>query len=147
MPGTIEAGKFYSYFTSGVYNTTTRTADGFIVEDPIPNDIDWSVTNVRLVNAVHNAPAVTLYAKNVETGVEYTIGGPVAYKAAGEFVAIPPGAYDLRARAAGATTDSFTRANVALEAGRHQTIATRGDFTSTSTTATNRRFLDNTINR
>ena len=147
VPGTIEAGKYYSYFTSGVYNTTTRTADGFIVEDPIPVDIDWTVTNVRLVNAVHNAPAVTLYAKNVETGVEYTLGGAVAYKGAGEFVAIPPGAYDLRARATGATTDSFTRANVAFERGRHYTIATRGDFTSTSTTAASRRFLDSTINR
>lgn len=144
VSATLEAGKFYSYFQSGFYNATTQTTDGFIVEDNFPQEIDWTVSTVRFVNAVSNAPALTLYAKNVETNEEYAIGGSIAYKSGGEFVEIPPGAYNLRARAAGATTDAYTRANVAFSPGRVNTIATRGDYTSTSTTAANRRFLDNT---
>ena len=147
VPATIEAGKFYSYYQSGVYNTATKTADGFIVVDDFPATIDWTVTLVRLVNAVHNAPAMTLYARNVETNEEFTIGGAVAYKAAGAFTTLPPGTYNLRARATGATTDTFTRTNTTFEPGRVYTINTRGDFTSTSTTAANRRFLDLTQNR
>lgn len=147
VPATIEAGKFYSYYQSGTFNATTKTSDGFIVEDDFPAKIDWTVSMVRLVNAVSNAPPVTLYARNLETNQEYTIGGAVAYKEAGDFVEIPPGTYNLRARATGATTDSYTVANVAFEPGTVYTMSTRGDFTSTSTTAVNRRFLDNTINR
>lgn len=144
VPATIEEGKFYSYFQSGFYDAGTMSADGFIVEDDFPAAVDWTVSTVRFVNAVSNAPSLTLYATNVETDQEYAIGGSVAYKGAGAFVELPPGAYDLRARADGETTDAYTRANVIFEPGRVYTIATRGDYTSTSTTAASRRFLDNT---
>lgn len=144
---TLEEGKFYSYFQSGFYNATTQSAEAFIVEDDFSNEINWNVSSVRLVNAVSNAPSLTLYATNVETDQEYTIGGSVAYANAGAFTDLPPGTYDLRARADGATTDAYTRTNVIFEPGRVYTISTRGDYTSTSTTAAARRFLDSTINR
>lgn len=147
LPATLEQGKLYSYYLGGIYNSTGKTADAFIVEDDYPDTIDWTVSMVRLVNAVGNAPAVTMYAKNNETGTEYTIGGPAAYKSASAFTVLPPGSYNLRARAAGATTDSFTRTNATFEPGIVYTVTTRGDFTSNSTTAANRRFLDITINR
>ncbi len=33
---TIEAGKNYSFYQSGFYNSTTKTVEAFIVEDPFP---------------------------------------------------------------------------------------------------------------
>jgi len=38
---TIEDGKYYSFYMSGFYNTTTKTVEGFVVEDnfPIPTDL------------------------------------------------------------------------------------------------------------
>ena len=148
LPVTIEAGKRYSFYQSGVYNTTTKTVDSFIVEDPFIAERDWSVAYVRFVNAIYNAQPMTLYAKNRDsTGVEVTIGGPVAYKSAGEFTAVPNGVYDLSARYPGATTSAISRTSVSFVAGRVYTIAARGDITVTSTSASNRPFLDYTTNR
>ena len=36
LQATLEANKIYSYYVSGFYNTTTKTEEAFIVEDPIP---------------------------------------------------------------------------------------------------------------
>src|SRR6266576_6413681 len=30
----IEDGKYYSFYMSGIYNTTTKSVEGFVVEDP-----------------------------------------------------------------------------------------------------------------
>jgi hypothetical protein len=145
---TIEPGKFYSYYVSGFYNATSRTADAFVVEDNFPSQIDWTVANVRFVNAISNSQQpMTLFITNTQTGQEITIGGQVAYKAASSFVTVPPGAYDLRTRYAGSTTNQIVRTGVPFEPGRVYTITARGDITVTSTTATNRPFLDNTVNR
>jgi hypothetical protein len=142
---TIAAGKYYSYYTSGLYNTTTKTVDGFIVEDPIP-EFDYSVAKVRFVNAIYNSTPMTLIARNtVAPNPETTIGGAVAYKAAGEFVSVAPGSYDLRTTGTG--TNLPTRAAVTFTAGRVYTITARGDITVVSTTLANRPFLDNTLNR
>jgi hypothetical protein len=146
-PATIEGGKYYSYYQSGFYNSTTRTADGFVVEDNFPATIDWAVAQVRFVNAISNAQPMTLRITNTEANQEITVGGEVAYKAAGAFVAVPPGAYDLMTRYAGSTTNQIVRTGVPFEPGRIYTITARGDITVTSTTATNRPFLDNTTNR
>lgn len=146
LPATIEAGKHYSFYQSGVYNATTKTVDSFIVEDPFIEERDWSVAYVRFVNAIHNAAPMTLYAKNRDsTGVEVTIAGPVAYKSAGAFTAVPNGVYDLSTRYTGSGTNAITRTSVTFVAGRVYTVTARGDITSTSTT--NRPFLDNTANR
>lgn len=132
---TIEDGKYYSFFMSGIYSTVTKTAEAFIVEDPIPTTIDFAVAHVRLVNAVSNATGdLTLYAINTAVGsVETAVGGALVYKAAGAFVSVPAGTYNLRVRATGAGTDLITRAGVSLVGGRVYTITARGNTATAST--------------
>ena len=144
---TIAPGKVYSYYMSGFYDATAKTSDAFIVEDPFVDQKDFSVAYVRLVHAISNANPMTLYAKNTTTGAETAIGGSVAYKSAGAFTALPGGVYDLNTRYAGSSTNVITRTAVSFSAGSVYTISARGDITITSTTATNRPFLDNTANR
>lgn len=144
---TLENGKSYSFYQSGFYNTTAKTVDAFVVEDPFIDDIDWSVAYVRFVNAISNANAMTLYVTHQTTSEETAVGGPVAYKSAGPFTAIPSGLYNLATRNAGSSTNAIARTDVSFSAGRVYTITARGDITVTSTTATNRPFLDNTANR
>ncbi|HEX8429887.1 MAG TPA: DUF4397 domain-containing protein [Longimicrobium sp.] len=143
----IQPGKHYSVFLSGLYNTTTKKVDSFVVEDAFPASIDYSTAHVRFVNGIFNATPMTLYARNTTTGAEIAIGGPVAYKGGGEFVAVPNGVYDISTRVAGSTTGVIVRAAVSFSSGRVYTIASRGDMTVPGTTATNRPFLDNTANR
>ena len=147
VPFTIEDGKYYSFYQSGPYNTTTKTVDAFVVEDPIPEERDYAVGTVRFVNAIYNSQPMTLYAKHTVTGEEVAIGGPVAYKSAGAFTTLPNGVYDLSTRVTGSATNVITRTGVSFSLGRVYTITARGDITITSTTATNRPFLDNTLNR
>lgn len=147
LSATLGAGKAYSYYQSGPYNSSTKTVDAFIVEDAFSAEIDWSTAYVRFVHAIYNANPMTLYAVNRETGQEIAIGGPVAYKAGGAFVPVPNAVYDLRTRYAGATTSAIVRTNEGFLAGKVYTITARGDITITSATALNRPFLDNTANR
>jgi hypothetical protein len=143
----IADGKYYSYFISGIYNATAKTAEAFIVEDPLPA-VDPAMAYVRFVNAISNGPAMTLSVKNSSTGTTTAIGGDVAYKSGGAFIAIPGGIYDLTTRVAGASTDAITRTAVSFSAGRVYTIGARGDYTLPSTgTSANRPQLDNTANR
>lgn len=144
---TIADGKFYSFYMTGFYNTAAKTSDAFALEDTYPVDIDWSVAKVRLVHAIPNANPLTLYAANTITNDTLTIGGPVVYKSGGAFIDLPPGVYNLFARYTDSTTNKVTRTGVSLFGGRVYTIGARGDITITSTTATNRPFLDNTTNR
>lgn len=147
VPFNLADGKRYSLFISGIYNTTSKSAEGFVVEDPFPDTYDYSVMNVRFVNAISNAPALTLYVRNTTTQVETVIGGATAYKAATAFVAVPNGTYDVFTRATGSTTNLMLRTGISLVAGRYGTIAARGDFTVTSATAATRPQLDFTLNR
>ena len=147
VQATLETGKAYSYYLSGLYNTTTKKSDAFVVEDPIPATIDFTKATVRFVNAIHNSSPMVLYAKETTTGTEFAIGSAVAYKAAGAFTPIPGAIYDLSTRAPGSSTNIITRAGVTFENRKVYTITARGDITVTGSTATNRPFLDNTANR
>jgi len=147
LPATLEAGKFYTFYLSGFYNTTAKTSDAFIVEDPFPANFDYAQAYVRFVNASPNASPMTLFAKNTTTAAEVALGGAVAYKAAGTFTALPAATYDLSTRVAGSSTNAISRTGVSFVAGNVYTISARGDMTVTSTSATNRPFLDNTANR
>lgn len=140
-------GKYYSFFQSGFYNTTTKTVEAFVVEDPLPPTIDYAFAYVRFVHAISNAQPMTLYAKNTTTTSEFPVGGEVAYKGAGGFTALAQATYDLSTRYAGTSTNAIVRTAVSFAAGRVYTITARGDITVVSTTATNRPFLDNTTNR
>src|SRR5205814_2376341 len=51
---TIEDGKYYSFYMSGFYNTTTKTVEGFIVEDNFSDATDFTMATVRFVNAISN---------------------------------------------------------------------------------------------
>lgn len=145
---TIDAGRAYSYFQSGVYDATAKTVDAFVVEDPIPAQVDYSVARVRLVNASANASPMTLHAAPDSGGAEVAIGGAVAYKSAGAFASITPGVYDVFARVEGAATNTALRDALSFEGGRVYTVTLRGDVTLPSTgTAATRPMLDFTANR
>jgi len=147
VSGTLADGKFYSVYMSGFYDTNAKTVDGFILEDDFPAQIDFTTTSVRFVNAISNSSPMTLWAKNTTTGDSLAIGSAIAYKAGGAFVTMPGAVYDLSVRAPGSNTVLFNRTGVSFVAGRVYTVSARGDMTVTSTTATNRPFLDNTLNR
>ena len=147
LSSALADGKYYSYFASGFYNTTSKTEEAFIVEDVLPA-VDFNNAYVRFVNASSNSVPQILYAKNTTTSVETALGGAVAYKAGGAFTAIPLGIYDLNTRAAGSSTNLVTRTGVSFIPGRTYTIAIRGDATLPTTgTATTRPVMDFTANR
>jgi hypothetical protein len=150
LPFTVADGKRYSMYLSGTDNTATKQSDAFIVEDPLPTSIARDTIYVRLVNGISNAGPLVLVARTQTTpAVEYPLGGPVAYKAAGNFVALPSstGPIDLVLRNVGSTTAVATTTNAALISGRVYTVAARGDITVTSTTAANRPQITATLNR
>ncbi|MEO5569118.1 MAG: hypothetical protein ABIR92_11530 [Gemmatimonadaceae bacterium] len=148
VPATIADGKSYSYFMSGIYNTTAKTVDAFMVEDPVPAAFDYTGALVRFVNAISNSSPMTLYALNPTTAVEVAVGGAVAYKSAGDFTLIPAASYTLNTRVTGSSTNAIQRTAVNFVAGRVYTITARGDITvSTAGTSANRPQLDNTTNR
>jgi len=147
LSATIADGKFYSFYLSGVYDTTAKRVDAFVVEDPIPAQWDYSAAYVRFINAIYNANPLTLYAKNTDATVtkdSIAVGGAVAYKAAGPFTAVPNGVYNLITHYAGSNR-SITRGNVSFVRGHLYTIGARGDTTRTSGTLAP--ALDNTANR
>ena len=146
--GMIENGKAYSYYMTGFYNTVAKTSDGFLVEDTFVPTIDFTVAYVRFVHGLANANPMQLIATSTTTATLVdTIGGVIAYRGAGAFDAVVPGVYNLATRYAATATNAIARTNVSFVAGRVYTIGARGDITVTSTTATNRPFLDNTANR
>ncbi|HEV7389795.1 MAG TPA: DUF4397 domain-containing protein [Gemmatimonadaceae bacterium] len=149
---TIADGKFYSFYMSGFYNTTTKNVEGFVVEDNLPSPSgDLAITTVRFVHAISNGNPMTLYAKSTTTAAETAIGSEIAYKSAGAFVNIPAGAYDLSTRYTGSSTNAVARTGVSFVGNKVYTITARGDITVTPTTtgcaAANRTCLDNTANR
>ena len=144
---TVVDGKYYSYFVSGFYDATAKTVDGFVVEDPFVAPTDFTVATVRFVTAISNSSPMTLYATNTTTGTEVAIDVAAAYKGASAFVALPAGVYDLNTRVTGSATNVITRTAVSFSGGHVYTIASRGDITVASASATNRPILDNTPNR
>ena len=148
----VEDGKYYSFYMSGFYNTTTKTVEGFVVEDPVVPLTDFTVATVRFVHAISNANPMTLYAKStVAPFAEVPIGAEISYKGAGAFTTVPAGVYDLSTRFNGSATNAVARTGVSFVGGRVYTITARGDITVAPTTtacaAANRTCLDNTANR
>lgn len=143
----IGDGKFYSFYMSGIYNTGTKTVDAFAVEDAFVTPPDFATAYVRFVHAISNANPLTLFAKSTTDTLlaEVTVGGPLSYKGAGTFTALPAGVYNLGARYTGVPTNAFGRTNVSFLGGRVYTVAARGDITVP--TGTNAPALDNTANR
>jgi hypothetical protein len=138
----IESGKSYSFYQSGIYNSTTKTVDAFVVEDPIPAAVNVAKAHVRFVHAISNANPMTLSVTNTTTTTATTIGAETSYNGATAFVEVEPGTYNLATRYSGATTNAISRTNVSFSGGRVYTITARGNITTASTVA-----LDNTANR
>jgi hypothetical protein len=136
---TIGAGKAYTFTMSGIYDATTKTAEAFVVEDPLPTGaIDYTVAHVRLINAVPNATGdltMTVTNTSVTPNTSTVIGGATAYKAATAFFTVPEGTYTVTVRATGAATDLITRTGVSLSGSRIYTLTARGDATVASTRA------------
>jgi hypothetical protein len=147
LPVILADGKRYSVYLAGLYDATAKQQDSFIVEDPFSDSTDFSQALVRFVNASHNANPLALVVRNTTTTTQTPIGAAVAYKAAGAFVGVPAGVYDLSALEVGSTTGTITRTAVSFAAGRIYTITARGDITIGGTTNVNRAQLDNTPNR
>lgn len=147
---TLEDGKWYSYFQSGLYNTSTGSADAFVVTDAIPSTWDYSVANIRLVNAIYNANPGTLTLTNNDTTIHPTpppivIGGAVAYKTAGAFVAVPPGTYNVSITGLAPTGGAVGA--IGLTGGRYYTLVVRGDMTVTSSKSASYPTVDLILNR
>ncbi len=140
---TIVDRKYYSYYQSGIYSATSKSVEAFVVEDPFPAAIDYSVATVRFVNAISGSSPASLSVKNQTTGTVTPIGAAVAYQSAGTFTTIPGGVYDLAAIFPG--TGVTSRIGVTFNAGRTYTIGARGDITAA--TGTTVPTLDNTANR
>jgi hypothetical protein len=136
----LESGKYYTYYQSGTYNTTTKQSDAFVVLDPIPAEFDYTGAQVRFVNASANAPIQALFVRNTTTNTEYPVGAALAYKGAGTFTQVPAGSYDLFTRAPGSAANVNTRTAVTFAVGRVYTVTLRS---ATATTFA----LDNTVNR
>lgn len=147
LPVTLADGKLYSFYMSGNYNATSKMTESFVVEDVVPALPNPTLTYVRFVNASANAAPMTLYAKNTVSLSEVAVDGAVAYRAAGAFITLPAGVYDLSTRLAASSANAVARTGVSFLAGRVYTIAAFGDATVTSSTASNRIRLDNTLNR
>jgi hypothetical protein len=141
---TLAEGKAYSFYMSGSYDATNKEVDSFVVEDAFVPERVHDVAYVRFVNAIYNANPTALVAVHPETSAETALGGEIAYKSGGAFIALPGGLYDLVARVSG-TDNEIKREGVSLANGRIYTISFRGDLMVE--TGTNAPFLDNTTNR
>jgi hypothetical protein len=147
LSATLETGKYYSFYTSGVFDATAKTSSGFVIEDVVPA-VDTSAAYVRLVNTVPNAniSGFDLKALNTTTNENITIAGVTAYQSGSVFVKVPNGVYNLTSISTNTPTSyTITRTAVSFAKGLVYTITTRGD--ATLTTGANARALDLTRNR
>lgn len=142
----IEPDKYYSFFTSGVYNATTKTTSGFVVEDILPA-VDTSMAYVRFVNTFpNNLNGFSLKAVNTNTLEEFVITAPISFQGSSAFLKVPGAVYNLIATSSNVPMSyTITRKDVSLSKGFVYTIASKGD--PTVTTGANLPSLDLTRNR
>ena len=147
---TVEDGKNYSYYTSGIYDYVTKKSDAFIIDDTLPA-ADTSIAYIRVVNPGHNTTALSLELTQTITNVNPSIPPivivttpitSVAYKTASAYIPVKQGSYTLR------LIDSpsgkvVTRAATSFLKGRLYTFTLRGNLI----TGTPAPFLDFTENR
>lgn len=145
IPTSLTAGKFYSVFTSGLFDATTKTTSGFVIEDVMPA-VDTTVAYVRLVNTIANNVNGFDLKATVPSNPDIIIAAAVPYKSASAFVKVPAGIYTLSSVSTNTPTSyTITRTAVTFIKGFVYTMAARGD--ATIGTGTNARTLDLTRNR
>ncbi|RZL15227.1 MAG: DUF4397 domain-containing protein, partial [Pedobacter sp.] len=134
LTASVEDGKSYTFYTSGVYDYTTKKSDAFIIEDKLPVS-DTSQSYIRLVNPGHTTSTISLELTNVVGSGSTTpivVTTPItgiAYKAASQFIAVKSGAYTLRVIDA-ASGKVVTRASTGLVKDRIYTFTLRGNLVS-----------------
>ncbi|RYF26818.1 MAG: DUF4397 domain-containing protein [Flavobacteriales bacterium] len=144
----IEEDKYYSIFTSGVYNATTKTTDAFLIEDNFPTVADTAQANIRIVNSGFNTSTLDMIltlSKTVNGIVRIDtvkIASDVPYKSASQFVGFRPGAYSIVVTDK-ASGKKVTRAATSFLRDRAYTLALRGNLITGVPAA----FIDNTVNR
>lgn len=128
VAATVEAGKYYSFFTSGIYDATAQATSGFVLEDVFPAP-DTSVAYVRLVNTIPNEiSGFDLKAVDKNTSASVIIAPVTAYKNASSYTKVPNGVYNLTAVSTNTPVSyTITRVDVSFSKGFVYTIATRGN--------------------
>lgn len=126
--------KFYSVFVSGLYNTTDKKADMFVVEDDFPKGLDTAKTYIRLVNPGYNTTTIkaVLTKTTTITGLppvveDFPLASGIPYKGASPFVAFKPGSYAITVTDAG-SGKVVTRAATVFLKERVYTLALKGNL-------------------
>jgi hypothetical protein len=140
----LQQGKYYSFFTAGVYNSTTKTTDAVILEDKIPA-LDTAAAYIRFVNLVPNQPnGYNLVITNRATLQSINISPTILFKAATDFVKVPAGIYDLRATTVNAGVSTFiNRTELTVSKSYVYSLITKG----TGAASPNNYAIDMTRNR
>ena len=145
----FEDQKFYSIFSSGLYDAVNKKSESFVVEDNFPQEMDPLNAYIRIVNPCYSSSTISMVLQKSTTvgGVktiteELPIGSGIAYKQASPFVKIPPGAWELLVTDA-ASGKTAVRAATTFLKERVYTIALRGNIVTASPAT----FLDNTVNK
>lgn len=128
---TIAAGKYYSFFMSGLYSAATMTAEAFVLEDVLPASRDYTKALVRFVNAIPNATGdITLAVTNAATSTATDVGGAIAYKSGSAFIEVPEGSYTAQGRITTNVT-GLTRTAFNMTGGHAYTLTARGTAAGT----------------
>lgn len=129
---TIAAGKYYSFFMSGLYSTATMTAEAFVLEDALPTTLDYTKALVRFVNAIPNATGdITLTVTNTTTSTGTAVGGATAYKSGSAFIEVPEGTYTAQGKYGTTNIAGLSRTAFGMIGGHAYTLTARGTATGT----------------
>lgn len=127
----MEAGKYFSIFTTGVYNATDKKIESSLVVQDVKPALDTGKIFVRVVNLYSGGPKLDL----IQAGSGEKIISNVAYNTASEFVTIPnPGVANVY-NIGNAETNAVLKASLfslTLTKGRAYTFIIRGISGSTT---------------
>ncbi len=141
----VENGKSYSLYTCGLYDSSTKKTDVFIIDDASPL-IDNSAAYVRFVNSSYNTNPINLTFRHKTTLGETVVATNVAYKSASPFQKMPAGVYDLILNYPNDSKDMVVKKDVNIINANVYTFSLRGDITASPTTG-NKPFIERTFNR
>jgi uncharacterized protein YgiM (DUF1202 family) len=105
-----------SIFTYVIYGTTSEP-EKMILAAPTAPDADAGF--VRLAHVIPGGPEVDIFFNDVR------VASRVPYGATTQYIAVPPGAYDIAVKVAGSGED-VAGATLSLEAGNRLTVVTAG---------------------
>jgi hypothetical protein len=132
----VEANKRYTLFLADTAGASSSIASWVVnLDTPTP---DSGNAKVNFVNAMPNLPAVDLYKGTNATTATLLVGN-IAYKAASDYVLVPPGTDSFFIRPAGAavTSTPVARRSFAFSNQRIYTIFSRGYNGTTGNRAPN----------